>query len=340
LPFRYPTRWLAAALCLLAGVPAGAQVFVGTYGIASDPDHVRVFAAGAGGDVAPVRMLGGPATLLQAPDDFFLAESEGALYVADFMGQAIRVFAAAAQGDTAPLRNITSPSLGQPRDLVVVPAAGEVLAIASLCCVGTYNSGANGSVAAWRFLGGPLSQLDNPSGLAYRASGDEVYVGDYNGGGGEILVFPRTASGNTPPSRVITGPSTQLGAWVVSVAAHPVLPEVYALVMEQQPDFSFVSNIVTFNASASGDAVPLRVIGGDATLMGESSAFDYDARRDEFAVLGGGGSGMARVLTFRRTGVGNIAPIRILSGPSTGLDNHTALLAQAPDLIFGNGFQF
>jgi hypothetical protein len=327
------------ALCLLAGVPAGAQVFVGTYGSASDPDVVRVFAAGAGGDVAPVRMLGGPATLLLNPDDFFLEESEGALYVADFQGQAIRVFAAGAQGDTAPVRNISGPSLGQPRDLVVVPAAGEVLTIASLCCLATYDRSANGTVAALRYVGGPLSQLDNPSGLAYRAVSDEVYVGDYNGSGGEILVFPRTATGAATPSRVVTGPSTQLGSWVVAVAVHPVLSEVYALVMEQQPDFSFVSRIVTFSASASGDAVPLRVIGGDATLLGDSSAFDYDARRDEFAVLVGGTYGAARVLTFRRTGVGNIAPIRILSGPSTGLDSHFALLAQAPDLIFGNGFQ-
>jgi hypothetical protein len=332
-------RWSSLTLLLgAATAPASAQVFVGGYGAASNPDHVRVFGAGAGGDVAPVRLLGGPATLLTDPDDFFLEESEGALYVADFLGQAIRVFAAAAQGDTAPLRNITSPSLGQPRDLVAVPAASEVLTIASLCCLATYNSGANGSVAAMRYVSGPLTQLDNPSGLAYGAFGDEVYVGDYNGSGGEILVFPRTATGNTSPSRVITGPSTQLGSWVVAVAAHPVLPEVYALVMEQQ-GFDYVNRIVTFSASASGDAVPLRAIGGHASLIAFSSAFDYDARRDEFAVLGGGGSGMARVLTFPRTGVGNIAPTRILSGPSTGLDNHTALLTQAPDLIFGNGFQ-
>jgi hypothetical protein len=324
-------------LVAAGGALAQGEILVGTYG-PGDPDVVRGFAAGSQGDVPPQRLLGGPATQLTDPSDFFLEETEGALYVSDFMGQAIHVFAAGAQGNTAPLRSIRSVQLGQPRDVVVVPSANEVLTVASLCCLAAYDRAANGSVPALRYVGGAATLLDNPSGLAYRAASDEVYLGDYDANGGEILAFPRTANGGAVPTRVIAGPDTQLGNWVVDVAAHPTLPELYAFVAVDESGVQ-VNRIVTFSASASGNATPLRVIGGDATLMVSGSAFDYDARRDEFAVLVGGTHGQARVLTFPRTGVGNLAPSRILAGPSTGLESHFSLMATAPDLLFADGFQ-
>jgi hypothetical protein len=319
---------------------AQGEVLIGTYGTVADPIVVRGFAAGSQGDVPPQRLMGGPATQLTAPSDFFLEETEGALYLSDFMEQAIYVFAAGAQGNTAPLRSIRSALMGQPRDLVVVPSANEVLTIASLCCLAAYDRTANGSVPHLRYVGGGATQLDNPSGLAYRAAGDEVYLGDGNANGGEILVFARTANGGAAPTRVIAGPDTQLGGWVTGLAAHPTLPEIYAFVVVDAAGTQ-LNRIVTFSASASGNATPLRVIEGDATLMVNGSAFDYDARRDEFAVLVGGWNGQARVLTFPRAGVGDLAPSSILSGPSTGLDNHTALATTptAPDLIFADGFQ-
>lgn len=329
--------------CVLAVASAHADIFVGRFGAPGDPDVVRVFADGANGDVAPSRLLGGPAALLETANDLVYEPSEDVLYVSDFYGQAIRVFAFSAQGNVPPLRSFTSPSLGQPRELVVLPAHQEILTIASSCCVATYNQFASGSVAAVRLIPwgggtGGLTQLNNPSGLAYWPLTDEIYVGDYDLTGGKILVFPRTTSANVAPSRVISGASTQLGGWIAGLAVHPSLPELYALTGVS--GFPSTARIVTFAVSATGNATPTRVIAGGATLLEEARSLDYDARRDELVVLANAqGGGTPAVLRFARTAQGDVAPVGVLSGPSTGLANLAGVLSAAPDRIFRDGFE-
>ena len=197
-------------------------------------------------------------------------------------------------------------------------------------------------MAALRQLAGPLTQLDNPGGFAYRSATDELYLAEHTPlptMTGEILVFPRTTDGNVAPSRVIAGPSTQLGTFVSSVAAHPVLPEIYALVGTADGDGS-AGSIVTFAASDAGDAIPLRVISGSQTLLRNNNGFEYDPRTDEFVVFTNVyGSGTPALLFFPRTAVGDVAPSRVLSGPSTGLGESYGPLAASLDLIFDDGFE-
>jgi len=197
-------------------------------------------------------------------------------------------------------------------------------------------------VAALRQLAGPLTQLDNPGGFAYRSATDELYLAEHTPlptMTGEILVFPRTTDGNVAPSRVIAGPSTQLGTFVSSVAAHPVLPEIYALVGTADGDGS-AGSIVTFAASDAGDAIPLRVISGSQTLLRNNNGFEYDPRTDEFVVFTNVyGSGTPALLFFPRTATGDIAPSRVLSGSSTGLGESYGPLAASLDLIFDDGFE-
>jgi len=329
--------------CFLAGASAHADIFVGRFGAPGDPNVVQVFVDGANGNLAPTRLLGGPAALLQTANELVHEPSEDVLYISDFYGQAIRVFAFSAQGNVPPLRSFTSPSLGQPRQLVVLPAHQEILTLAGTCCVATYDQFASGSVAAVRLIpwgGSPggLTQLDNPSGLAYWPPTDEVYVGDYDTNGGQILVFPRTASGNVAPSRVISGTNTQLGGWIVGLAVHPSLPELYALAgVSGSPA---TGRIVTFSVSATGNATPTRVIAGGATLLENIGDLNYDARRDEFVVLANAwGGGTPAVLRFARTAQGDVAPIGNLSGPSTGLASIGGVLSAFSDRIFRDGFE-
>jgi len=330
----------ALVLALLIAVPVRAEIVVGEYApTAGEPGVVGVFADDAQGNTAPYRVFGGPASQMWSAGDMAYVASEGVIYVSDFRGQVIRVFPAGATGDAPPLREIDSPSLGQPRSIVVVPAAGELIAVAGACCLGTYDRLANGEVAAQRFVSGASTQLNNPAGIAYRAATDEIFVGDNTTPTvtGEILVFPRTANGNVAPARVISGPTTQLGIQVWAVAAHPVLPEIYALVSQGGGAFG----IVSFDASASGDATPLRVVGGSNTLMVNSQGFDYNPRSDEFVVLANSyGGGTPAVLVFPRAAQGNVAPSRIISGANTGFPGAQGFGIMAADLdpIFADGF--
>ena len=329
-------RWSSFAF-LLAGASAHADTFVGRYGAPGDPDVVRVFANGANGDVAPTRLLGGPAALLQNANDFFYEPVEHVLYVSDFFGQAIRVFAFGAQGDVAPLRSFSGAWLGQPRDLVVLPAHQAILTIGALSNVATYDQFASGTVSPVRVITwGGLTQLDNPSGLAYWPPTEEMYVGELDANGGKILVFPRTASGNVAPSRVISGANTQLGDWIMALAVHPVLPELYALVSVGSPS---TGRILTFGVSAAGNATPTRVIAGGATLLEDISSLDYDARTDEFVVVAKPStSAIPAILRFPRTAQGDVAPTGNLSGPNTGLANSWGVLVATSDRLFRDGF--
>jgi hypothetical protein len=323
----------------LAGAPAHADVFVGSFGAAGDPDIVRVFADTANGDVAPIRLLGGPAALLESANDLLYEPSEHVLYVADFRGQAIRVFAFGAEGNVPPLRSFSGPVLGQPRDLVIVPAHQEILTIASNSFVATYDQFASGTVAHLRLINfGAVTQLNNPAGLAYWPPTDEIYVGEADANGGKVLVFPRTANGNVAPSRVISGAGTQLGDYVMTVVVHPSLPELYVLAGGGSPD---TGRIVTFAVSAAGNATPTRVIAGGATLLTQAHKLEYDAGRDEFVVVvSPSAGGSPAVLRFPRTAQGNAAPSGNLSGPSTGVSSNTyAVLVAASNFIFRDGFE-
>jgi hypothetical protein len=276
--------------------------------------------------------------LLQNAADLFYEPSEHVLYVSDFFGQAIRVFAFGAQGNVPPLRSFTGPFLGQPRDLVVLPAHQEILTIAFTSWVATYDQFASGTAAHVRLINwGAVTQLNNPVGLAYWPPTDEIYVGESDANGGKVLVFPRTASGNVAPSRVISGASTQLGGWIMALAVHPSLPELYALAgVSGSPN---TGRIVTFDVSATGNATPTRVIGGGATLLEEVRSLDYDARRDELVVVASPSAGAApAVLRFPRTAEGDVAPSGNLSGPNTGLADSWGVLVATSDRLFRDGF--
>jgi hypothetical protein len=334
----------ALAFLVAAVAPAAAEIVVGKWAAApGGVDLLRVFSDDAQGNVGPYRVMSGPASQLASAAHMAYDRSHTELFVSDFRGQKISVFPAGAAGDATPLRSFTSPGLGQPRQVVVLPAFEEVIAISSSCCVGTYSRTASGAVPSQRFiqwggLPGSLTRLDNPYGLAYGADTDEIYVGDYFTAPvpGEILVFPRTATGNAAPTRVLSGPNTQLG-YVGGIALHPVLAEMYVLVATGS-DYS----ILTFNKADSGDVAPLRVIGGAATLMVNSQGFDYNAVTDEFVVLANSyGGGTPGVLVFPRLGQGNIAPTRTISGPNTGFSGSDGYGIMAADLdpIFADGFE-
>ena len=76
--------------------------------------------------------------------------------------------------------------------------------------------------------------------------------------------------------------------------------------------------LLTFKGDANGEEAPIRVIQGDKTGILAVGALDkvtIDAEHGEYYIT----TPRQEVRVFARDGVGNVAPIRVLSGPDTQL---------------------
>lgn len=166
--------------------------------IADTTGLVAVFDASASGDVAPKRTIEGVLTKLSQPSGLFVTETE--LFVADGSG-AILVFDRDASGDATPLRTIagTNTNLKFPSSVFV--DQGELFVADESFVLKVWNVNDNGNVAAKRYLAG------DATGLAAIESAvvddGELYVSSSHDG--TVVVFPRGASGNVAPTRVLNG---------------------------------------------------------------------------------------------------------------------------------------
>jgi hypothetical protein len=86
------------------------------------------------------------------------------------------------------------PAWGQGEELFVVSLADY--------SVRAFDPRGNGNVSPVRILSGAATGLNAPMGVAF--AGPELFVVNNN----SITVYSRTASGNTPPLRTISGPAT------------------------------------------------------------------------------------------------------------------------------------
>jgi hypothetical protein len=97
-------------------------MFVGSWGNSSDPDvagsghvyppSINVYPMDASGDVAPLRIIEGPKTLLDWPGAIALDPDTGNLWVANDVGGNILVFKGTDQGDVAPTQIIEGEKTG------------------------------------------------------------------------------------------------------------------------------------------------------------------------------------------------------------------------------------
>ena len=71
-------------------------------------DSILVFDASASGDVAPIRVLKGPKTLIKNPTGIHVDANNDELWVANFGNHTATAYKLTAAGDTAPLRTIRS----------------------------------------------------------------------------------------------------------------------------------------------------------------------------------------------------------------------------------------
>ena len=126
-----------------------------------------------------------------------------------------------------------------------------------------------------------------------------------------INIYARTASGNTPPLRVIQGPRTQLN-YPATIAVHEGRGEIF---VANDSDHS----VLVFKVTDNGDVAPTRVIQGPRTLVMNPTGLTLDTRNDELWVAN---MGNYTLTAFPITADGDVAPLRqIRGGPAGGTFN-------------------
>ena len=117
---------------------------------------VLFFRGAATGDEPPVRMIQGPRTLLNAPDNVAIDAARREIYVAQFPTDAILVFRADVGGDVAPIRILHGPKTQLDRPIRVdVDPVNNLMAVTTNGAVLIFNRTDQGNVAPRWVLSGP-----------------------------------------------------------------------------------------------------------------------------------------------------------------------------------------
>jgi DNA-binding beta-propeller fold protein YncE len=122
-----------------------------------------------------------------------------------------------------------------------------------------------------------------------------------------INIFPRTASENTAPLRVIKGPRTQLN-WPSTIAVHEGRGEIF--VANDADD-----SVLVFRVTDNGDVAPTRVIKGPRTQVLNPTGVALDPTNNEVWVASMGNYTLA---AFPVTANGDVAPLRQIRGAPAG----------------------
>jgi hypothetical protein len=119
------------------------------------------------------------------------------------------------------------------------------------------------------------------------------------------------ANGNAEPVRRIEGQNTLMAITMHEISYDHVHDEI---VVPQ----SMSHSILTFRGDADGEVAPIRVIQGSRTGLVNPDQMDIDPIHNEIYVPVTTEKGAA-IFVFDRTATGNVAPIRRIEGPDTGL---------------------
>ena len=248
------------------------------------------------------------------------------VFVLNYYGGSIHVYPRAANGDVPPTRSIQT-GLSLPHDVAIdllhrelfVPnnqPAGQIPAINAY----DLDAGMPGvGDAPKRTISGAATLLARPAGLLVDSVHQELYVANDVDVNAPILVFPLSADGNVAPSRILQGPLTTLRG-PIGLALDLVHDELIVVSYKVDDEGS----ITTFPRTAQGDVAPTRTIQGTLTGFNRPQAVALDLVHNELIVANSffdNTVSLGGLLVFPRTANGNVAPIRQITGPSTGLCN-------------------
>lgn len=222
---------------------------------------ITVYARDATGDVAPLRVIAGAKTLLDAAYGDIAFDAVGNIVV--HTARAVLRFNAGASGNVAPASLITGINPPIANGFAFDPAGNlYVIGAATVPTDTTGNvlvfaSGAKGAATPIRSIGGSSTGIINALGVRLDAAGNAyVLNNDVNRTvwpeASTITMFPAGSQGNVAPASALTGPDTSLGG-----------AQAFAL---DTGGFMYVvaplgnSRIVTHTVTASANARPFQVL--------------------------------------------------------------------------------
>ena len=161
--------------------------------------------------------------------DIWYDEVNDEIVIGNPFAQAILTFRGGADGKEAPIRIIQGPKtqIQSPDFGLSIDPVNDEIYVAEQDHIKVYPRSANGDVAPLRVLGGPKTQLENTWGTqGLRGVGVDwinnvLVVTGYFQDRGRILIFDRTASGDTKPRAVVAGPKSGLTGASYSMRVYP-----------------------------------------------------------------------------------------------------------------------
>ncbi len=284
---------------------AGRTIYVAnTHG-----DTVTEYAAGANGNVFPLRTIGGAATNLHSPRGVAV-DRGGRVYVTSRTNGAINVYPAGADGNVAPIQIISGAhtKLDEPTGIAV---AGSQIYVTNRPSTGdsitVYGAGTNGDVAPLRTIEGANTGLDFPYGILADGRGRITVVNI----AGSVEVFAPGANGNVAPVQTIAGSNTLLN--LPTCVARDAAGRLY-VTSSNYPNT--VGRVTVYAAGANGNAAPIQTIEGANTGLAGPRGIALAAGRIYVA----NGQHQNTSLTVYQSGShGDAAPLRTIVGANTGL---------------------
>jgi hypothetical protein len=346
-----------------AGITAITRVAVnGATGevFAASGAAVAVFPRTASGAAAPSRTLSGASAGFEHPFAVAVNEAASELYVGDRQSRTFATHALGATGDATPVRIVSGATGGVLYPAGVAAAAGRVF-VASRgagdgdASVASFANPWSGSPTPATAIAGAAPALGDPHAVAADASSAELFVAN-----DLAIAFSFDATGNVSRTRTLPLPGT--GADATAIAVDAARGEVLvgyadravraylrtatgttAPLWQLGPTLAWKPAALAFDAThdevvglgwntngqlelfvhqrGAGNAIPIRHIAGPAAGLGGATGIVVDPVADEYLVSFADGA----IRAYPRTGDGDVAPLRTISGPRTLLSQPSGI---------------
>jgi hypothetical protein len=250
--------------------------------------------------MGPTRVIEGQATKLgRTLHGIAYNRVSDEIVVGNPLASSILVFRGGASGNVPPLRVIQGPStkLVFPhavsldvvnKEIIVLDTGARALLV--------FAGDANGDVAPLRVLKGPKTMIEKVVGAAVDHERDLLVVTSTNTARIQpgIFIFNRTANGDVAPKAVIAGPRTRIENNPRQLEVHD--GKIYAAI-----ENGFYSPLYT--------NIQLRKIRRDGSKISKDMEILSPWRTDRVGFIG----------VWKITDNGDVAPLAIINGPSTGV---------------------
>jgi 6-phosphogluconolactonase (cycloisomerase 2 family) len=286
----------------------------------------------------PKRSISGSLTEIEFQCGLYIDQGTGDIYsVNNDTKDSMVIFSRKASGNVPPDRWLRTPhgTFG----IAVDERRNELfLTVQHDSAIVVYNKNASNREPPIRLLQGNQTRLADPHGIAIDHSRGLIFVANYGAthdvrprrynpihkknwpmerhlavpGSGSfhppsITVYDRTASGNSPPIRIIQGPGTRLN-WPTGLTFDSTRNELF---VANDMDHS----VLVFSGDANGNVAPIRILKGARTQIVNPTGVHLDLEHRELWVANFGDHSLG---VFPLNAQGNIPPLRVVRGAPAG----------------------